>query len=152
MYRNGQVGWRGGAGAHRNRDGRKERGCQRGGFCFYLFTWLSSGSEGTSLTFRRGSEVSHFLFGVCLDSKSRCHNSLGDLLSRFRPILLGTCGEQAWFRVSLISELDDCRAQYGSLGVQVLKYKVSTQNHNYDSEHRDPRQPMLGYLGPIKES
>ena len=35
------------------------------------------------------------------------------------------------------------------LRFQVDNYKVSTQNHNYDSQYRNPQYPIARYFGPI---
>ena len=31
----------------------------------------------------------------------------------------------------------------------MLKYKVSTQDHNYCSKYRDPAHLIFGYVGPL---
>ena len=36
-----------------------------------------------------------------------------------------------------------------SLRVQVPNYKVSTKNHNYDSEYGNPKYPIVRYFGPL---
>ena len=36
-----------------------------------------------------------------------------------------------------------------ALRVQVANYKVSSQNHNHDSEYRIPRYPIVSYFGPL---
>ena len=38
---------------------------------------------------------------------------------------------------------------YITLRVQVLNHKVSTPNHNDDSEYGNPKYPMVRYFGPL---
>ena len=60
-----------------------------------------------------------------------------------------------WTRLQFTRQLDsgcsgppDGGSMY-TLRVQGPNYKVSTQNHNYDSKYRNPKYPIVSYFGPL---